>query len=119
MDITVTDDHDPPFALCSVEASNNPDPAGRREEHILFGRISLEDCFWRVAQYYPEIDMPQPVLLLATKFIARSLNGGRRDEALESDITVAWLRHHGLIGMEGLFARFKDRRPDVRPADGS
>lgn len=42
---------------------------------------------------------PQEWLLLCLKEIAKTLNGGNRNEPLESEIFTAYVRHYGMSAM--------------------
>lgn len=94
------------YVVGSVELSTNKDPKGRHEEEVMFGMFAVEEC---LEQYCPVeqdgdlsegslklIPMPrQQRFLLVVKAIAKALRGGKRDEALEQDISAAAIKHYG------------------------
>ena len=80
-------------SLGLVSLSSNTDPRGKREEQVMFGRMALEDVMKALE---PEYDSPQARMLTAARFVSNAVRDSKtRDEVLEGDIVVAFLRHNG------------------------
>jgi len=104
--VHVTDRVDPAFVFCDVEASDNPNEAGRRDENVMFAMFKVSHCFKAVAEHPLYRDWPpQPQFLYAIRVLVEAQNGGRRDEVCEQDVFSHWISHHGLPALAKLFGK--------------
>jgi hypothetical protein len=98
------------YALGDVEVSLNDEPAERREENVLFGRIALDVILERypgprkmtscdARSPYLRLYKPQEWFLRIVTTIAKVQCDGKRDEIYETAIIAAWLRHNGIDAM--------------------
>jgi hypothetical protein len=84
------------WALGEVRITNAERADWVAEERVLFGRIALESCLPRAQRYWAGLMAEQAIYLETLKAVCRALVDGPRDQALERDVSTAFMRHNGI-----------------------